>query len=361
MGMSEKMNIREIADLAGVSVATVSRVINHSASVKPQTREHVQQVMKEHNYVPSATARDLSFQRSQVVAVVIPDLKNPYFYGLIEGITRVAEKNRFQVLIFNTNEDPGKEAEALEAIRERNVAGILITAAGVRDERTGRMLTEYQESGTPVVLIDRFIEDGDTLDTVMADNESGSYEAVSELIAQGHDRIAIIAGEKSLSPVYERELGYRRALTEHGIRVREMYIAYGDQMADKSYLCMRRLMSLSKPPTAVFCGNNQMTLGALRYLNEHGIRTGEDIGIIGFDDIDVLNKLGIPLSVVDRSEKDMGKKAMELLLRHMKNQDAPARHVSVPTRLILRGSERAACVEPLQSRAGRKRKAQKEE
>ena len=338
--MSEKMNIREIADLAGVSVATVSRVINHSPSVKQKTREHVQQVMKEHNYVPSATARDLSFQRSQVVAVVIPDLKNPYFYGLIDGITKVAEKNRFQVLIFNTNEDADKEAQVLEAIRERNVAGILITAAGVRDERTGRLLCEYQASGTPVVLIDRFIEGGETLDSVMADNESGSYEAVCELIRQGHDRIAIIAGEKQLSPVYERELGYRRALAEHGIKIREMYIAYGDQMADKSYLCMKKLMSLSKPPTAVFCGNNQMTLGALRYLNEHGIRAGEDIGIIGFDDIDVLNKLGISLSVVDRSEKDMGRKAMEMLLRHLKNEDAPSKHVSVPTSLILRGSEK---------------------
>ena len=334
------MNIKEIARLADVSVATVSRVINNSEKVKSATREKVQAVMQAHNYIPSATARDLSFQRSEVVAVIVPDLKNPFFYGLIEGITKVAEKNRFQVLIFNTSEDAEKEYRVLTAVRERNVAGILITAAGVRDERTGTILKEYQDMGTPVVLIDRFIDGGEVLDTVVADNESGSYEAVCELIRQGHERIAIIAGEKDYSPVYERELGYRRALRENGIKIREMYIAYGNQMADQSYKCMKHLMELKKPPTAVFCGNNMMSLGAMRYLIENNLHVGEDVAMIGFDDITVLNNLGIPLSVVDRSEKEMGVKAMEQLLRHLKHPGAEPVCVSVPTQLILRGSEK---------------------
>ena len=334
------MNIKEIARLADVSVATVSRVINNSEKVKSATREKVQAVMQAHNYIPSATARDLSFQRSEVVAVIVPDLKNPFFYGLIEGITKVAEKNRFQVLIFNTSEDAEKEYRVLTAVRERNVAGILITAAGVRDERTGTILKEYQDMGTPVVLIDRFIDGGEVLDTVVADNESGSYEAVCELIRQGHERIAIIAGEKDYSPVYERELGYRRALRENGIKIREMYIAYGNQMADQSYKCMKHLMELKKPPTAVFCGNNMMSLGAMRYLIENNLHVGEDVAMIGFDDITVLNNLGIPLSVVDRSEKEMGIKAMEQLLRHLKHPGAEPVCVSVPTQLILRGSEK---------------------
>ena len=330
------MNIKEIARLADVSVATVSRVINNSDKVKLATREKVQAIMREQNYIPSATARDLSFQRSEVVAVVVPDLKNPFFYGLIEGITKVAEKNRYQVLIFNTNENAEKEFRVLTTIRERNVAGILITAAGVRDERTGRLLKEFQEQGSPVVLIDRFIDGGEGLDTVVADNESGSYEAVCELIRQGHERIAIIAGDKDLSPVYERELGYRRALRENGIKIREMYIAYGNQMADQSYKCMKHLMNLKKPPTAVFCGNNMMSLGAMRYLIENDMH----VAIIGFDDITVLNNLGIPLSVVDRSEKEMGIKAMEQLIRHLRHPEAKPVRVSVPTRLILRGSEK---------------------
>ena len=340
MGVSSKMNIRVVAKLAGVSVATVSRVINNSDKVRPGTRERVQQVMQEHNFIPSATARDLSFQRSNVVAAVVPDLKNPFFYGLIEGITRVAEKSHYQVLIFNTGENPDKEYEVLAAIRERNVAGILITAAGVKDGRTGKILTEYQSAGTPVVLIDRFIEGAESLDLVVADNESGSYQAVCELIRQGHERIAIIAGEKDYSPVYERELGYRRALMENGIRVRQMYIAYGNQMADESFKCMKKLMSLKNPPTAVFCGNNMMTIGALRYLFENDMRAGEDVAIFGFDDIAVLNMVGIPLSVVDRSEREMGMKAMEQLLYRMEHSDAERARISVPTRLILRGSEK---------------------
>lgn len=340
MGISSKMNIKEIANLAGVSVATVSRVINNSDKVRPATRERIQELIREYNYIPNAIAQDLSRQRSEVVAVVVPDLNNPFFYGVIEGITKVAEKQHYQVLIFNTGEDADKEYQVLTAIRERNVAGILITAAGVRDKRTGEILARYQESGTPVVLIDRFIEGGDALDAVVADNESGAYEAICELIRQGHDRIAIIAGEKAYSPVYERELGYRRALRENGIRIRDMYIAYGNQMKDQSYKCMKRLMALSKPPTAVFCGNNMMSIGALRYLNEHNMRIGEDIAVIGFDDITVLNDVGIPLSVVDRSEKEMGVKAMEQLLRHLKHRDTGPVRISVPTRLILRGSEK---------------------
>ena len=334
------MNIREIAKLAGVSVATVSRVINNADNVSPTTRDHVRKVMEEHNYIPSATARDLSLQRTKVVAAVVPDLKNPFFYGLIEGITRVAEKNGYQVLIFNTNEDPEREYKVLETIRERNVAGILISAAGVTDKRTGSILTDCRDSGIPVVLVDRFVEGGESLDMVMAENESGSYEAVCELIRQGSDRVAIIAGKKDYSPVYERELGYRRALRDNGIPVRDDYIVYGDQMADRSHECMKELMSLPEPPTAVFCGNNMMTLGALRYLFERRMAPGRDIAIIGFDDIGILNDVGINLSVVDRSEMEMGRKAMEMLLDRLGGGDSEGTHASVPTKLILRGSEK---------------------
>ncbi len=334
-----KTNIREIAQLAGVSVATVSRVLNNAENVRPATREKVREVMREQNYIPSATARDLSFQRSAVVAAVVPDLQNPFFYGLIAGITRVAEENHFQVLIFNTNEDADKEYRILETIRERNVAGILISAAGVRDKRTGDILKAYQAGGTPVVLIDRYIEGGEDLDSVMADNESGAYAAVSKLIELGHRRIAIIAGEKAYSPVYERELGYRRALSEHHIRIREEYIAYGNQMADQAYLCMKKLLALPKPPTAVFCGNNMMTLGAMRCMIEKGMEFGRDISLVGFDDIDVLNDMGIRLSVVDRSEQEMGEQAMRMFLRHLEDGAGGRSHISVPTRLILRGTE----------------------
>ena len=346
MDQSSKLTIRDIALLAGVSVATVSRVINNSDKLRNETRQRVQQVMREHNYVPNAAARDLSFQRSEVVAAVVPDLKNPFFYGVIDGITKVAEENHYQVLILNTNEDADREYSILTALRQRNVAGILISAAGVRDTRTAKLLEEYCSAGIPVVLIDRFIEGGDSLDAVIADNEAGTYEAVCELIQQGHERIALIAGKKEYSPVYERELGYRRALTENGIRISKQYIAYGDQMADKSYQCMRHLLSLSLPPTAVFCGNNMMSLGALRYLIENGLTAGEDIAVMGFDDISILNSLGIPLSVVARSEKEMGVKAMEKLLRHINDKDAEPVRVSVPTELILRGTEKAKGVTP---------------
>lgn len=348
------MNIKNIAKLAGVSVATVSRVINNSDNVRPETRDRIREIMKQNNYIPSAIARDLSFQRSEVVAVIVPDLQNPFFYGLIEGITQIADKSGYQVLIFNTNEDANREFRVLQTLRERHVAGILITAAGVRDERTESMLAFFQKDGIPVILIDRDLENGDSFDSVMADNEGGAYKAISELVHIGHRRIAIIAGEREYSPVYEREVGYRRALAEANIPIRSEYIAYGDQMVEKSYRCMADLLSLPEPPTAVFCGNNMMLIGAMRYLYGKGIRVGKEIGLIGFDDIELLNDVGIKISVVARSERKMGRKAMELLLAHREGGKPADHHVLVTAKLILRGSEKCdEIIQPAHMEAAR--------
>lgn len=296
--------------------------------------------MAEYDYVPNSAARELSMKASKEIAVIVPDLENPFFHGLIQGITQVADRNDYQILIFNTEEDPKKEERILDTLRGKNIAGILVTSTDAECRFGGRKLLEYNEKDIPVVLMDRNIKGGEKLSSVMADNEQGAYEAIAELIARGHRRIGIIAGTKSYSPVYERELGYRRAMKEFGLEINEDYVVYGDQMADRSYACMATLMERKDAPTAVFTCNNMMTLGALRYCVKKGIVVGRDISLIGFDDIEILGQMGFNLSVVDRSAINMGKIGTEILLRRLDREKEQHEHVVVPTRLILRGTER---------------------
>ena len=335
-----KKTINEIAQIAGVSIATVSRVINQSDNVRPKTREKVLKVIDEYNYIPSETARGLSKGNSDVIGIVCPDLENPFFYGMIKGMTNIAEKNHYHVLMFYTDENVEKEKEILRIAKGRDLAGLVITPVGVADEETAQILDSYEEEGIPVVLLDRELKHKKFC-SVQADNEDGSYQAISALIREGHTRIALIAGKDTVSAVHERALGFRRAMKEHDIPIREEYMIYGDSMSAKAYEGMKRLLDLQEPPTAVFTTNNMATLGALRALTERHLQIGRDIAIIGFDDIPILRSIDYHLSVVDRSEEELGEKAMHAMMLRLQGSEKEAYGIGrVPAHLILRGSER---------------------
>ena len=335
-----KITINEIAQIAGVSIATVSRVINQSDNVRPGTRDRVLKVIREYKYIPSETARGLSKGNSDVIGIVCPDLENPFFYGMIKGITNIAEQNRYHVLMFYTDENADKEKEILRIAKGRDLAGLIITPVGVADEETAQILDSYEEEGIPVVLLDRELL-YKKMCTVQADNEDGSYQAIVQLIKEGHTRIAMIAGREDFTPVNERAVGFRRAMKEYGIPIRDEYVIYGDSMSPKAYEGMKRLLDLKEPPTAVFTTNNMATLGVLRALTERHLQIGRDIAVIGYDDIAVLRAIDYRLSVVDRSEEEMGERAMQaMLLRLSGNEEEAYKIGRVPARLILRGSER---------------------
>ena len=335
-----KKNINEIAQLAGVSTATVSRVIHNAECVKPKTREKVLRIIEECNYIPSETARGLSTKKSNAIGVVFPDLKNPFYYGLLRGITNVAEKNGYSVLMFYTDENTQKEKEILKVAKGRDLAGLIITAVGVADPETAALLKSYEAENIPVILLDRQLE-GQNFCTVLAENEEGSYQAVKQLIREGHRKIALIEGDPHLNPVHERCLGFKRAMEECGVEIRPEYIIRANQMAELAYEKMRDLLALPDPPTAVFSTNNMTTLGVLRCITERHIKIGEDISIIGFDDIEILNDIDYKLSVVDRSERQMGEAAMNALLLRFEGRTEEAYNIErIPARLILRGSEK---------------------
>lgn len=333
------MKISEIARKAGVSTATVSRVINNSNLVKPETREKVMKVVEENGYIPNAIARSLSVQSTSNVGVIFPDIENSFFSGAFYGITKVAEQNHYNVFFCNSDENVRKEQDFLRMVESQHLAGVIITPIDNFNTTTRDLLVSLEEHGTPVVLLDRDIRGG-KFSIVMAENEKGAYQAVTQLILEGHERIAIIEGSPSNRPVYERSKGYRRAMDDHEIPIRGEYMVRGDQKSNLAYKMTKQLMSLPEPPTAIFTCNNMMTLGCLRYLTEQGLRIGNDISLIGFDDIAPLRDVAFNLSVVDRSESEMGQIAMRMMMDRLKNPEAECETEIVPVRLILRGSEK---------------------
>ncbi|MGM9659687.1 MAG: LacI family DNA-binding transcriptional regulator [Faecousia sp.] len=333
------MTIDDIAKIAGVSTATVSRVLNNSSSVTPATRDKVQRVIDACGYIPNASARNLSTQSTRDIAVVVSDIENPFFSQALRGITQVANENDYNVLLLNTDEDLRWEHKCLKAVAQQQPQGVIISPVSSRNQETGDALEEFESRGVPVVQMDRFLE-GRDFSSVLADNRQGVYKAIQELIQVGHTRIAIIKGSEDNWPVNERWIGFQDAMQEAGLPIRPEYVCTADQKSRLAHLATEKLLSLNEPPTAIFTCNNSMTLGCLGYLTEHNIRIPDDIAVMGFDEIDDLRTIGYPLSVVDRSPVEMGRLAMAMILRRLQNMDGEREVVTVPTRVLLRGSEK---------------------
>ncbi len=296
-------------------------------------------IVEENGFIPSAIARSLSVQSTSNIGVIFPDIENPFFSGAFYGITKIAEQNHYNVFFFNSDENVQKEQDFLRMVESQHLAGIIITPIDNFAVTTRDLLKELEKKGIPVVLLDRDIRGG-KFSIVMAENEKGAYQAISQLILEGHEKIAIIEGSPSNRPVYERSKGYRRAMDDHEIPIRGEYMVRGDQKSDLAYQMTGRLMNLPEPPTAIFTCNNMMTLGCLRYLTEHGLQIGKDISLIGFDDIAALRVVDFKLSVVDRSEAEMGRIAMRMLIDRLRDPEAECETEVLPVKLILRGSEK---------------------
>lgn len=339
------MNIKDIARMAGVSTATVSRVINNSGPVKVETKERIKEVIEQLNYTPNAMARNLCTQDNSNVGVIVPDVGNEFFAEIISGISEIAKKNNYNILFFNTDENEEIEhANLIEVARER-LKGIIIAPVSSYDKKTCTALKQMEETGVSVVLIDRNME-GMDCDAVFVNNFDGSYDGVNALIKAGHRKIAIIAGPVASLPGRERLEGYRKALQDAGIPLRTDYEVIGDFKFEKAYEKTEKLLNLQDKPTAIFTCNNNTTLGCLSYITDHKLKLGKDLAVIGFDRINTLNAIGYPISTIERDAVEQGRKAMELLhnkISCVKNEEMdeiPKNVINIPYKVVLRGSEK---------------------
>lgn len=339
------MNIYDIAKQAGVSVTTVSRVLNNNENVKEATRKKVLDVIEGENYVPNSLARNLSVGDSRSIAFLVPDIENPFFAKLLHGITDTAREYDYNVFMYGTDEDVEMEHKVLNSLKVEMMKGLIMIPVAANDKTTAALLNDYREKGIPVILVDRTLS-GERFDGVFSEDIEGAQEAIECLIEEGHKDIAIISGPETSKPGQDRLKGYKNALKKHKIEIKEEYIVGGEFKEIESYHAMQQLMELENSPTAVFTANNLTTLGCLKYMMEHHIKLERDISMIGFDDIPELEYAGMKLTVVDRPVYEMGCEAMEMLEKRFQKKlangkdDLVVRRNTVGTRLIKRGSEK---------------------
>lgn len=334
----QEANIYEIAKEAGVSIATVSRVMNNSASVSEKSTQRVMDAVKKLNYVPNSMARSLSTCVSTTIGVVVPDINNPFFSKILQGITHVADEHGFQVILFDTDESAERELRVLHSLREHRLRGLLVAPVSEKNHETRKQLQSFAALGVPVVLLDREI-DSSYFDRVVTQDEDGVCAAIRAFLDTGHKRVAIITGPLDSRPGRERLKGYERAFRESSLPLNTQYIREGDFRMERAYEECMALLSMPEPPTAIFASNNMTTYGCLKAFSQMGLQAGRDISLIGFDDIDALNWLNYNISVVSRDVREMGERAMRLLLKRFEQEASEGLRDCLPTELILRGSE----------------------
>lgn len=327
--------LQDVARQAGVSAATVSRVINEPALVNGRTRARVQQVIAEMGYHPSRVARRLRVEsgRSNLIGLVIPDIQNPFFADIVRGVEDAAQRHGYAVFLGNADEDLDKERRYLEVMRSEAVDGVILPPSCETDTAAAQLVRD----GIPVVCVDRRLATVH-VDTVMIDNVQGAYEATEHLLAHGHRRVGFISGRLDLSTSRERVQGFRRALEDRGIPMDPELVLSGDGRQESGRELATRLLALPEPPTALVAGNNLMALGALEAIHERGLRIPEQVAIIGYDDTPWARALNPPLTTVRQPGYELGSRAMELLLQRMEQPDRGTSSVLLHPTLVVRRS-----------------------
>ncbi|MFB7591666.1 LacI family DNA-binding transcriptional regulator [Streptomyces sp. NPDC056169] len=341
-GVNPRINvgIKDVAREAGVSVGTVSNVINQPDRVSPATLQHVRRVIARLGYVRSESARQLRAGRSRIMALLVLDMGNPFFVDIARGAERAARAAGLVVMVCNSDQNPGDEADYLSLFAEQRVRGVLVTPA----DPSGANLREFRRHGIPSVLVDRVAGDGGGC-SVSVDDVVGGSLAIRHLAAAGHRSFAYVSGPPHLQQIRDRREGALLALAEAGLpasALRELPAERLDVASGRD--AGARLLGLSERPTAVFCANDLLALGVLQALYAAGVRVPEDMAIVGYDDIEFAAAATVPLTSVRQPALTLGARAAELLLEETGERADEHRHehVVLQPELVVRRSSLAA-------------------
>ena len=329
--MSKRPTMKDVARAAGVSHMTVSRVVNGDAGVLPETVARVEQAVRKLGYQRNDVARHLrqKIQSTGTIGLVVDDVANMFWSALARAVEDEALRRGYLVLVGSTSNDRQRERAVVSAFCSRRVDGLIVVpVAGSQ-----RFLRMQMAMGTHVVCVDRPAE-GLDVDVVVADNRAGARAAVGHLIAHGHRRIALIGDKGDIWTASERYAGYSGALAEHGIELEPSYIRQGIRTPALAATAVSQLLRLPTPPTALFTGNNVLTIGALAALAADGAR----LALVGFDDFPLADKLNPPVTVVAQDPAALGRSAAQILFARFEGDEGPPHTVVVQTRLVVRGS-----------------------
>jgi LacI family transcriptional regulator len=325
------VTIRDVAAVAKVSPATVSRVLNFDERVDAAMRERVLAAVERLGYRPNSQARSLRTQATRVLGLIISDIQNPFFTSLVRGVEDAASARDFSVVLANSDEDLAKEQRYLQVAAAEQMAGVILSPASSSHTRI-KVLTDRS---IPVVTIDRRINA--EVDSVAVDNVAGSLEAVRHLVAAGARRIAMIAGRDDASSAADRLAGYRAALAEARIPFDPALVVGGDFRLEGGHRAAEVLLALPEIPDAIFVANNLMLVGALNALGEAGLQAPDDLLVAGFDEMSWAG-FAPPLTLVEQPTYEIGRQAAEILLRRIGGDRGPAEHVVLPAVLRTRSS-----------------------
>jgi DNA-binding LacI/PurR family transcriptional regulator len=332
-----KINIKTVAQKAGVSTATVSRVISEHTGVREKTRKKVLKAIKELNYEINAVARSLRQKKTNIIGIIVGNVLSQFYSIIAKSVEDIANKSNYNVILCNGDDNPEKELRYLKVLKSNRVDGIILTPTG----KNANYVNWLIESGTKVVLLDRLIE-GLDCDAVLIDNENGAYNAVKHLIDQGYKKIAIINGYINRTTGRGRLNGYLKALSEAGIPKDDNLIKIGDFKKSSGIDLARELLKSTNRPEAIFVTNIDMTLGALITIKKMGLKIPDDIGVIGFDDPDWNIILDPPLTAVNQPVYNIGSTAAELLIKKIEGEEVSIKNkpliITLNTNLIVRSS-----------------------
>jgi LacI family transcriptional regulator len=339
--VGQRPTIKDVAAGAGVSVKTVSRVLNGEASVAPSTAVRVHEAVEALGYQrnePAASLRRRG-QATSIIGLVIEDMANPFYSVLARAVEQVARDNDCLLMVASSDEDPAQEVEVIRAFCARRVDGLIVVPTGADHS----FLLPEMAAGTAVVFVDRpgVGVDGDS---VVAANASGTADAVAHLLDQGHRRIGYLGDDPAVYTAAERYAGYRRALAGAGVDLDESLVRLGVSDIATAEASADDMIARPDPPTALFGGNNRLTIGALRAVRHDSRR----VAVVGFDDFELADMLDPPVTVVSQDAFAIGRTAAELLFHRLGGDRRPSQHVILDTTLVVRGSGEVA----MASRAG---------
>ncbi len=329
----QRPTMRDVAALSGVSIKTVSRVVNNEAGVSPDLIERVNDAARKLDYQRDLTASSLrrSDGKSQTLGLLLENVANPFSSALHRVIEDCAREHGVTVFAGSVDEDPGRERDLVAAFIARRVDGLIVVPTGEDQSYLAREV----RSGTPVVFVDRppALMSGDT---VVTDNVGGSRDAVAHLVDRGHHRIAYLGDLRSIVTATERKAGYRAALDDANLRSDPSLVVQDLRTSDQAEAAVLELMARADPPSALFSGQNLVTIGAVRALRRLGLH--RSVAIVGFDDIPLAELVDPALTLVAQDVQGLGSTAVRLLFERLAGSDQPVQHVVLPPTLTVRGS-----------------------
>ncbi|TWI55902.1 LacI family DNA-binding transcriptional regulator [Halalkalibacter nanhaiisediminis] len=324
--------IEDVAKRAGLSRSTVSRVINHHPYVSEKKKKLVYDAMKELEYHPNSSAQRLRTQKTDTIAVLVPRLTNPFFPFLIEGLEMIAVEYGFQLLICQTHQDKEKELNFLNLLQTKQVDGLIFTSI----ENDWETIATYKECG-PIILCNEYRSEA-TFPVVRLDQVKGSYLGTRHLIEKGHKKIAYCGGTASELGI-DREKGFRKAINEFSLEVREEWVFRDPYSIDCGKRVLREIQVMEDRPTAIFTGSDEIAAGIIKQAKTLGVKIPEEIAVIGFDDQPIAELMEPTLTTIRQPIKEMGQKTMEVMLSMLNNPSGNEKQIiELPIQVISRES-----------------------